>query len=93
VYHKQSYLFIIIFYCQVRHQEGVEILSAQTGNVSLEVQYVASEDSDDDNSLADDMYGFRYVPVLQTLKCSKDNACRIKYIIFLQQCTHIKLLK
>ena len=44
---------------QVRHQEAVDILSAQSGSVSLEVQYVASEDSDDENSLADDMYGFR----------------------------------
>lgn len=37
----------------------MEILSAQTGDINLEVQYVAAEDSDDDNSLGEDLYGFR----------------------------------
>ncbi|PSN41266.1 hypothetical protein C0J52_14346 [Blattella germanica] len=41
------------------HQEAVEILSAQLGDISLEVQYVAAEDSDEENSLGEDMYGFR----------------------------------
>jgi hypothetical protein len=36
-------------------------LSAQAGTVSLEVQYITSEDSDDDNSLTDFVDGFKYV--------------------------------
>ncbi|XP_049767923.1 uncharacterized protein LOC126101285 [Schistocerca cancellata] len=45
---------------QACHQEAVEILSAQTGDITLEVQYVSTEDSDEDNSLGEDLYGFRY---------------------------------
>ncbi|XP_069674241.1 uncharacterized protein [Periplaneta americana] len=45
---------------QACHQEAVEILSSQMGDISLEVQYVAAEDSDEENSLGEDMYGFRY---------------------------------
>ncbi|KAK7867383.1 hypothetical protein R5R35_008928 [Gryllus longicercus] len=45
---------------QACHQEAVEILSTQIGNITLEVQYVAAEDSDEENSLGEDLYGFRY---------------------------------
>ncbi|KAJ9584623.1 hypothetical protein L9F63_021041, partial [Diploptera punctata] len=45
---------------QACHQEAVEVLSSQLGDINLEVQYVAAEDSDEENSLGDDMYGFRY---------------------------------
>ncbi|XP_066991480.2 Golgi-associated PDZ and coiled-coil motif-containing protein [Anabrus simplex] len=45
---------------QACHQEAVDILSGQTGDITLEVQYVAAEDSDEDNSLGEDLYGFRY---------------------------------
>ncbi|XP_059471386.1 Golgi-associated PDZ and coiled-coil motif-containing protein-like [Neocloeon triangulifer] len=44
----------------VGHYEAVEILSAQAGTVSLEVQYITSEDSDDDNSLTDFVDGFKF---------------------------------
>jgi len=44
---------------QVGHYEAVEILSAQAGTVSLEVQYITSEDSDDDNSITDYVDGFK----------------------------------
>ncbi|XP_065353846.1 Golgi-associated PDZ and coiled-coil motif-containing protein-like isoform X2 [Cloeon dipterum] len=44
----------------VSHYEAVEILSAQAGTVSLEVQYIASEDSDDENSLTDFVDGFKF---------------------------------
>ncbi|GLG93991.1 Golgi-associated PDZ and coiled-coil motif-containing protein [Gryllus bimaculatus] len=44
---------------QACHQEAVEILSTQIGNITLEVQYVAAEDSDEENSLGEDLYGFK----------------------------------
>lgn len=46
-------------FLQASHQEAVDILQSQLGDICLEVQYVAAEDSDEDNSLGEDMYGFR----------------------------------
>ena len=54
-----SHGFNLVHLVQACHQEAVEILSSQLGDINLEVQYVAAEDSDDENSLGDDMYGFR----------------------------------
>ncbi|XP_023704625.1 Golgi-associated PDZ and coiled-coil motif-containing protein isoform X2 [Cryptotermes secundus] len=45
---------------QASHQEAVDILQSQLGDMCLEVQYIAAEDSDEENSLGEDMYGFRY---------------------------------
>ncbi|KAJ9590292.1 hypothetical protein L9F63_027867, partial [Diploptera punctata] len=53
---------------QACHQEAVEVLSSQLGDINLEVQYVAAEDSDEENSLGDDMYGFRFYLRVENLK-------------------------
>ncbi|KDR12726.1 uncharacterized protein LOC110835984 isoform X4 [Zootermopsis nevadensis] len=45
---------------QASHQEAVDILSSRLGDICLEVQYVAADDTDEENSLGEDMYGFRY---------------------------------
>ena len=46
---------------QACHQEAVHALSKQTGDIALQVQYVANEDSDPEDSLGDDIYAFRCV--------------------------------
>jgi hypothetical protein len=46
-------------FLQASHQEAVDILQSQLGDICLEVQYIAAEDSDEVNSLGEDMYGFR----------------------------------
>jgi hypothetical protein len=48
-----------VMFLQASHQEAVDILQSQLGDICLEVQYVAAEDSDEENSLGEDMYGFR----------------------------------
>jgi hypothetical protein len=46
-------------FLQASLQEAVDILESQMGDICLEVQYVAVDDSDEENSLGEDMYGFR----------------------------------
>ncbi|XP_050708625.1 Golgi-associated PDZ and coiled-coil motif-containing protein-like isoform X2 [Eriocheir sinensis] len=45
---------------EASHAEAVQVLSEQEGIVKLEVMYVPPEDDDDETSLADDPYGFKY---------------------------------
>lgn len=46
---------------QAGHKEAVSLLSAHPGNVTLEVQFLASaEDSDEDNSIGGDLENYRY---------------------------------
>ncbi|XP_023709537.1 uncharacterized protein LOC111865596 [Cryptotermes secundus] len=42
---------------QASHEEAVDILQIQF-DMHLEVQYIAAEDSDEENSLGEDVYGF-----------------------------------
>ncbi|KAK8381339.1 hypothetical protein O3P69_018432 [Scylla paramamosain] len=45
---------------EVSHSDAVRVLSEQEGTVRLEVVYVSPEDEDDEASLMDDPYGFKY---------------------------------
>ncbi|KAK8728722.1 hypothetical protein OTU49_009111, partial [Cherax quadricarinatus] len=45
---------------EVNHVEAVQLLSSQEGTIMLEVVYVSPEDDEDDASLVEDPYGFKY---------------------------------
>ncbi|KAG7175794.1 Golgi-associated PDZ and coiled-coil motif-containing protein-like isoform X2 [Homarus americanus] len=45
---------------EVNHVDAVQLLSSQEGTIRLEVVYVSPEDDDDDTSLVEDPYGFKY---------------------------------
>nr|XP_045585249.1 Golgi-associated PDZ and coiled-coil motif-containing protein-like [Procambarus clarkii] len=46
---------------EVNHADAVQLLSSQEGTIRLEVVYVSPEDDEDDASLVEDPYGFKYV--------------------------------
>lgn len=45
---------------QASHSDAVRVLSEQEGTVRLEVVYVSPEEEDDETSLVDDPYGFKW---------------------------------
>ncbi|XP_069175859.1 Golgi-associated PDZ and coiled-coil motif-containing protein isoform X2 [Procambarus clarkii] len=45
---------------EVNHADAVQLLSSQEGTIRLEVVYVSPEDDEDDASLVEDPYGFKY---------------------------------